>query len=75
MSMEVLNLPYSEIMRMTVMERRYWLGRKRKHYDELEEEKENGGTVKKGGKTIISGQAMKKVMKTKTIDGNIIPGL
>lgn len=73
--MEVLNLPYSEIMKLSVMERRYWLGRKRKHVDEQEENNEKGGTMKKGGKTIVSGEAIKNVIKNKSIDGNTIPGL
>lgn len=73
--MELLNLSYSEIMKLSVMERRYWLGRKRKRIDEMEENNEKGGTMKKGGKTVVSGEAIKNVIKNKTIDGNTIPGL
>lgn len=73
--MEILNIPYSEIMKMSVMERRYWLGRKQKHYDDLEENKEKGGTNKMGGKTVVSGEAIKHVIQNKSINGKSIPGL
>ena len=63
------NMTYSDLMKLSVAERRYFLGKKIHESDKNKENAENGGVNSNGGKTRISGEALKAKLTNKEIPG------
>lgn len=64
-----MGFSYSDLMMMTVFERKYFIGLRRRRAEVEEERAEKGGKSSSGGKTTISGEALKQSISNNEIRG------